>query len=335
MVAAASDRSSGETDEGGGTLGAIATHESVGLCSQLCASHRCVAERAALIFTVGSIRASYWAGGGATNLMCGAIHRKTSIETHQASVNRGCGGRVWFHSARGPRLRSHACFERLMPRLRVGIGSVRDSPSLDDKGCYMAERPWIELEFQALRQDMMMLADAAKTMVTFCLPAAAVVYAVPVLLHQTSQPFLWALCAGLASLLLAAMVQAFCSCLNGGWKIGTYIKEVIEPQTNGGLQWEGILFDWEQRTIVHTEAAVLAISTGALIANLAAAVGVGVAFLSGWTAFVPAMIAGVFAIACIPAAWRTSRVAHRRKEHSRQLKEILQQRRLHETDSTV
>lgn len=172
-----------------------------------------------------------------------------------------------------------------------------------------------------------MLADAAKMMVTFCLPAAAVVYAVPVVLQQASQPFLWAICAGLASLLLTAMVQSFCSCLNGGWRIGTYIKEVIEPQTNGGLQWEGVLFDWEQRTILHTEAAVLVVSTGALLANLAAAIGVGIAFLKGWTAFVPAMIAGIFAIVCIPAAWRTSKIANQRKEYSRQLREILEERR--------
>jgi hypothetical protein len=191
----------------------------------------------------------------------------------------------------------------------------------------MPERSWVEIEFQALRQDIVMLADVAKTMLTFCLPAAAVVYAVPVFLQQTSQPFIWAICAGLASLLLTAMVQTFCSCLNGGWKIGTYIKEVIEPQTNSGLQWEGVLFDWEQRTIIHTEAAVLVISTGALLANLGAAVGVGIAFLRGWTAFVPAMIAGIFAIACMPAAWRTSRVAHQRKEYSRQLREILEERR--------
>jgi hypothetical protein len=219
---------------------------------------------------------------------------------------------------------------RFASHVEVGICVTGDSPR-EKAEVPMPEREWIELEFNALRRDIAMLADAAKTMVTFCLPAAAVVYAVPVLLQKTAQPFLWAICAALASLLLTAMVQAFCSCLNGGWKLGTYIKEVIEPQTNGGLQWEGILFDWEQRSIRHTEAAVLVISTGALLANFGAAVGVGVAILSGWTAFVPATIAGIFAIACIPAAWRTSRVAHQRGEYSRQLRQILQERRSHET----
>lgn len=139
----------------------------------------------------------------------------------------------------------------------------------------MSKDKWLELEYQALREELAKLMDIGHGTVRFCLPAAAAVYALPVVVGKTTQVYLWALCAALGGLLITAMVHTFCACIAGGRRIGAYIKEAIEPNTNGGLNWEAVIFEWEKRGKQASISPLLAVSAGSLLANVVAAAGAG------------------------------------------------------------
>jgi len=91
---------------------------------------------------------------------------------------------------------------------------------------------WLEVEYQALRDEILALTAERHATIRFYLPAAASVYAVPHILQQTTQVYLWILSSAAASLLLLAMVRTLLSCTVGIWSISAYIQQSIEPRTN-------------------------------------------------------------------------------------------------------
>lgn len=199
----------------------------------------------------------------------------------------------------------------------------------------MSKDKWLELEYQALREELTKLMDIGHGTVRFCLPAAAAVYALPVVVGKTTQVYLWALCAALGGLLITAMVHTFCACIAGGRRIGAYIKEAIEPNTNGGLNWEGVIFEWEKRGKQASISPLLAVSAGSLLANVVAAAGAGVVFLQGLASLVPPAVAVVFVFLSLPIAFRTSRASMGREQCVTDVKEILKSRPVEEGISWV
>src|ERR1051325_8733932 len=106
---------------------------------------------------------------------------------------------------------------------------------------------WIEIEFVALRTEILALAEAERSTVRFFIPAAAVVYTVPyfilphfVRVSNQQSAFLWTFCAAVAGLLTLAMIQSQFWSVDGARRIGAYIREGIEPRTAGGLRWEQV-----------------------------------------------------------------------------------------------
>jgi hypothetical protein len=191
----------------------------------------------------------------------------------------------------------------------------------------MAESRLVELEYQSLRQELFLLIDIGQSAVKFCVPASAAVYAVPVLLHQMDQVYLWSVCAGLAGLLITALVHTFCGCVEGARKIGAYIMEGIEPRSGGQLNWEHVLFHLEEHQGKPSLTPILAIAGGALLANIAAAGGAGVMFLKATESWIPPAIAAIFALPSLPAAWRVSRNSTQREHYVAEVREIIRRER--------
>jgi len=187
----------------------------------------------------------------------------------------------------------------------------------------MAEDNWRELEYQALREELTKLMDICHATVRFCLPAAAAVYALPILVKQTGEVYLWSLCAALGGLLITAMVHTFCACITGGRRIGAYIKEAIEPNTNGGLRWETTIFEWETHDKQAALGPLLAVSAGSLLANVVAAAGAGAVFLRGFASLVPPVVAVIFVFLSLPIAFRTSRPSSGREQCVADVRAIL------------
>jgi len=169
------------------------------------------------------------------------------------------------------------------------------------------ESDWVELEYKHLRDEIMSLGAAKLGTVRFYLPAAAAVYTVPYLLKQTNQAYLWALCAAVAGLLVLTMSQTLFVSSSGIRRLGVYIREVIEPRTNGGLRWEHAvrLFDGRQRFWLGQS---FTISASAVLANIVAASGAAFAFLPpdsnrAW----PIVAAVLTAVPTLPGLWRMLR----------------------------
>lgn len=186
----------------------------------------------------------------------------------------------------------------------------------------MPEEKWTEIEYLSLRQELFNLIEIGQATVRFCLPASAAVYAVPVLLQRPSDVYLWCVCAGLAGLLLTAMVFTFCGCVEGARRIGAYIKEVIEPATNHGLKWETILWNLERQRAEPSIPAILVVAAGAFVANVGAAAASGMIFLDGQDVMFPPAVAGLFVFIGMPIALRTSRPS-RRQLHTSEIRAIL------------
>jgi hypothetical protein len=176
----------------------------------------------------------------------------------------------------------------------------------------MKDDRWLELEFNALRAELLALGQAERSAVKFYIPAASTVYAVPyILLQQPSAKvpqdqavFLWTLCATVAGLLTLAMVQSLFWSVDGARRIGMYIKERIEPQTAGGLRWETILFGlYDQKQFTWpSESVTIAAST--VLANLVAALAAGILFIDGPVSVMPVAAAGIVSAFALPALRR-------------------------------
>ena len=181
-----------------------------------------------------------------------------------------------------------------------------------DEEPYRVEH-WIELEFNALRNEILALGEAERSAVKFYIPSAAAVYTVPYLLLQhlpttvsdeSHRAFLWILCPAVAGLLILAMLQSLFWSVDGARRIGMYIKTSIEPRTNDGLRWESIFFEMSQtQTQLPSDSAT--IGTIGVIANLGAAVAAGFTFLHDWHRLWPAIAALVMAV---PSFWILHRI---------------------------
>jgi hypothetical protein len=188
----------------------------------------------------------------------------------------------------------------------------------------MADKNWTELEYQSLRAEILALISSQESAIRFFLPAAAAVYGVPYVLGQTSQTFLWSICAGGAALMIVAMSYTVLAYIESVRKIGTYTKEVIETRTNGTLLWETILFEWHREGSSWPPEQVT-ISSLAIIANVAAAFGAGHVFLHGDASLIPgltAIILGLFAVPAVVRMWRSS---HQRERYAREIRAIMRE----------
>lgn len=188
---------------------------------------------------------------------------------------------------------------------------------------------WRELEYTTLRQEILTLFEAHHSTPRFFLPAAAGVYTIPYVLQQTSQVFLWSMCAGVVGLMLLAMNHTLFASVDGVRRVGTYIKEAIEPDTKGGLRWEGFVFAWHQRqsSWQPSEHAILAL--GAVLANIVAATGAGYLFIGGGYFAAPAVCAiltGALSVPTIYSLWRSPLLRRRHTEEAASIIQVIGQR---------
>jgi hypothetical protein len=194
----------------------------------------------------------------------------------------------------------------------------------------MEDDRWLELEFNALRAELLALGQAERSAVKFCIPAASSVYAVPyILLHQQSAVpqdhavFLWTLCATVAGLLTLAMIQSLFWSVDGARRIGMYIKESIEPRTAKGLRWETTLFQlYDQKQFAWpSESVTIAGST--VLANLVAALAAGVLFVDGIASFIPVIGACMVSVFALPALMRMARPSQTRTAYADRIEDLM------------
>ena len=187
----------------------------------------------------------------------------------------------------------------------------------------MDQNKWLEIEYLALRQEILALSAAEQSTVKFYLPTAGAVFAVPYIIHMTNQALLWSICAGVAGLLLLAMVHTLHASVDGVRKIGMYIKEGIETRTQGGLRWENVVHNWDNRTSTAWYSETLAISAGAVIAYAAATIGAAMTFLTGKAVLAPISVAVIVACLAVPTLVRLGRAGHQRSGYSNDVRQFL------------
>jgi len=176
----------------------------------------------------------------------------------------------------------------------------------------MDEDGWLEVEYQALRTEILALGAAERDAVKFYVPSSAFVYAVPYYLFGQgylgtsalkNAPFLWTFVAAVAGLLLLAMLRSVLWSVDGSRRLGMYIMTVIEPRTRGGLRYESMLFRLQQkRRRRPSDAFTIAVSC--VISNVVAACGAGVLFMPDepWFRQFQAMLVALgFLVASIPS----------------------------------
>jgi hypothetical protein len=186
------------------------------------------------------------------------------------------------------------------------------------------ETNWRELEYEALRQEILVLTEAQQSAVRFYLPAAAAIFAVPYFANKTSQALLWSFCAGGSALMIMAMSYTLLSYVEGIYKIGTYIKKAIEPKSNGELRWETFLFESQVRRKAGWPSEHVVITLAAIAANIGASLGVGYIFLASPNAGVPVIVSGFFSLITLPAAYRMWRSGRERQTHADRIDHILE-----------
>jgi hypothetical protein len=158
------------------------------------------------------------------------------------------------------------------------------------------------------------LGQAKLGAIRFYLPAAATVYAIPYVLKQTAQPYLWALCAGVAGLLVLTMTQTLCVATNGIRRLGVYIRDVIEPRTNGGLRWENAVNHFDRHRLFSLGQS-LSTSLSAIVANVVAATGAAFVFLPrGPQQLWPILASVVTALPALPGLWQILRPTAQREK---------------------
>jgi hypothetical protein len=188
----------------------------------------------------------------------------------------------------------------------------------------MDDDRWLELEYQALRDEILALGAAERDAVKFYLPVAALVYAVPYYLLEQAElrsealkhpTFLWTFVAAVAGLLLLAMLRSILWSVDGSRRLGMYIKTVIEPRTRGGLRYEWMLFQLHQEPR-RRPSDVFMISLGSVLINFFAACATGMLFIKcAPQAFLPAIVALGFAAASIRSIWTIRDRDTRRRYH--------------------
>jgi len=191
---------------------------------------------------------------------------------------------------------------------------------------------WVEVEFNALRAEILALGEAERSSVKFYIPAAAVVYAVPYFLLQQMrsasddrQAFLWSLCATVAGLLILAMLQSLFWSVDGARRIGMYIKVAIEPRTGDGLRWESAFYELSQKQKpLPSDSSTIGIV--AVIANVVASGAAGFTFLKDSNRLWPIAAALLLAWPSIWILRRIYRSADSRRDYSTRFLAILESR---------
>jgi hypothetical protein len=185
-----------------------------------------------------------------------------------------------------------------------------------------AEIEWIKLEYENLRNEILALSEREGAAPQFFIPAGAVVYAVPYLLKQTEDAFLWCLCVGVAGLLVLAMSHVLYACVDGIRKLGMYIKVGIEPRTCDGMRWEGVVHQWDlQSNLLYSD--TFAMAAGAAIANVAVAIGVAFSFLQGRARWAPIVVVALITLVTIPSIYKISQSARSRERYAKDVKDFL------------
>jgi hypothetical protein len=194
----------------------------------------------------------------------------------------------------------------------------------------MDQSRWIEIEFNALRQEILTFGEAERSAVKFYVPAAAAVYAIPYFLLQQSpqraldqeyQTFLWTFCAAVAGLLTLALLHTLYWSINAARKIGAYIKECIEPRTEGGLRWESVFFRLSQKRY-HWPSDAAAVGAAAILANVVVASAASIMFLTGSNRLSPPLAAAVFAAMSLPTIRRIVGAPGSRAEYVKRIADI-------------
>jgi hypothetical protein len=205
--------------------------------------------------------------------------------------------------------------------------NVSDHPPVDPK---TADR-WREIEFIALRQEILALGEAERSAVRFYIPATAIVYAVPYYVAERManamadafrQALMWTFCVLIAELLTLAMVQTLFWSVDGARRIGVYIRTSIEPQTFYALRWEAVFFQLTQanRQFLNDSAVIGAI---AVAANIFAACAVGFTFLDDRYFWLPLLPAFVLTSMSMVVIRRIVRSRPSRREYADRYEEIL------------
>jgi hypothetical protein len=196
----------------------------------------------------------------------------------------------------------------------------------------MDQSRWIEVEFNALRQEILTFGEAERSAVKFYVPAAAAVYAAPYFLLQQSpslladqrhQAFLWTFCAAVAGLLILALLHTLYWTVNAARRIGAYIKESIEPRTNGGLRWETVFHQLSQKRY-HWPSDAAAVAAAAVLANMVASAAASVMFLEGVNQIWPTLASCFFTLISLPAIRRIIGSAESRTEYVERISKVIQ-----------
>src|SRR5436190_314498 len=151
----------------------------------------------------------------------------------------------------------------------------------------MEREKWMEIEYGALRNEILKLIDSQQAATRFFLPAAAAIYSAPYLLNRTWEALVWEVCAGGAALMVLAMSYTLLAYVQGLYKVRTYIKVAIEDHAAGGWGWETFLFNSQTKRRINWPPEHVVICLVVVGANLAAALGAGRLFLGRSDALKP------------------------------------------------
>ena len=190
----------------------------------------------------------------------------------------------------------------------------------------MAENDWRKIEYASLRAEILSRDEAERAAVRFFLPAGAAVYTIPyfvsaqkVATTESAFVYLWTFCAAVASLLVLLMVLSLFWAADGTRKIGTYIKEVIEPETNGEMRWESVVYELAKQSN-HWPNETFVVACGAVLGNLLASTAISLTFLRGKYQFAPLIVAAAVALLTAPGLWRLLTVSTQRERHANVIK---------------
>jgi hypothetical protein len=175
-----------------------------------------------------------------------------------------------------------------------------------------SETFWIELEYKALRDEMISLTTRREGALRFFLTAASSVYIVPYALKRTDDSSLWTVCVAVSGLLLLAMVRSMFSCTAGVCRIGVYIREHLEEKSKGGLIWEHVVSRFDQANL--RVGSTFTVAGIALVANLVAAISAERIFLRPYAIGWPGIAAGVALLLASPSLWMMSDLSFLRRQ---------------------
>lgn len=212
----------------------------------------------------------------------------------------------------------------------VKLKRSRD-PGRSVLGEELSEKTWIELEYTHLRAEILGIMGVEQAAIRFYVPAAATVYTVPYILKQTHEPYLWTVCTAAAGLLALGLACSLAECADSVRRIGSYIKEGIEPQTLGGLKWESVLyelFSGKPRFLRFLPSETFAISFSLMVANVAASLAAGHQLLDAAKAQWPVYTAAPFALLSCLSLVRIPRSSPLRERYTASIRKILKKLQL-------